>query len=98
MKITSVVFVTLSLSVLTSPVPQSTPDSQSSPINGLLAALGKSPIIGADVTALSGVLTTFEQGLATTLNVDTTQSGVARCTPMTVIFARGTTEPGNVGL
>ena len=78
--------------VLSSPVPQS------SPINGLLAALGNTPIIGADVTALSSLLTTFEQGLATILNVETTENGSAGCAPMTVIFARGTTEPGNVGL
>lgn len=85
----------LSTSVTALPAPQS-PDS--SPINGLLAALVGSPIIGADVTAISGALTTFEAGLATTLNVDTTQNGGSGCVAMTVIFARGTTEPGNVGL
>jgi hypothetical protein len=88
----SYVFLLQLSAVISSPVPQS------SPINGLLAALVNSPIIGADVTTLSSTLTTFEQGLATTLNVDTTENGGAGCAPMTVIFARGTTEPGNVGL
>jgi len=85
MRNTAFISLSFSLSVLSSPIPQS------SPINGLLAALGKSPIIGADVTALSNVVTTFEAGLAATLNVDTTQNGGARCAAMTVIFSRGTT-------
>jgi hypothetical protein len=66
MRNTAFISLSFSLSVLSSPIPQS------SPINGLLATLGKSPIIGADVTALSNVVTTFEAGLAATLNVDTT--------------------------
>jgi len=70
----------------------------SNPINGLLAGLGMVPIIGQSITAISGVLTAFESALATTLNVDTTQNGASGCKDMTVIFARGTTEPGNVGL
>jgi Cutinase len=70
----------------------------SSPINGLLAGLGMVPIIGESITAVSTVLTDFESVLAKTLNVDTTESAASGCTKMTVIFARGTTEPGNVGL
>lgn len=70
----------------------------SNPINGLLAGLGMVPIIGESVTAISGVLTAFEATLATALNVDTTENAGSGCTAMTVIFARGTTEPGNVGL
>ncbi|KAH6712380.1 cutinase [Leptodontidium sp. MPI-SDFR-AT-0119] len=49
------------------------------------------------VSALSDTLTAFEQGIATVLAVDTTSSSPT-CAPMMVIFARGTTEPGNVGL
>lgn len=70
----------------------------SNPINGLLAGLGMVPIIGQSVTTISGVLTDFESVLAKTLNVDVTENGVSRCKDMTVVFARGTTEPGNVGL
>jgi Cutinase len=70
----------------------------SNPINGLLAGLGMVPIIGQSITAISTVLTDFEGVLAKALNVDTTQKGVSGCKDMTVIFARGTTEPGNVGL
>jgi hypothetical protein len=70
----------------------------SNPINGLLAGLGMVPIIGQSVTAISSVLTDFEGVLAKTLNVDVTENGVSGCKDMTVIFARGTTEPGNVGL
>jgi len=68
--------------------------------SGLLAGLDMIPIIGQSVTAISDVLTTVESTLATALNVDTTANadGVAGCKDMTVIFARGTTEPGNVGL
>ena len=70
----------------------------SNPINGLLAGLVMVPIIGQSVSAISGVLTDFESVLAKTLNVDTTEDGASGCKDMTVIFARGTTEPGNVGL
>jgi len=70
----------------------------SNPINGLLAGLGMVPIIGQSVTAISDVLTTFEATLAKTLKVDTTENGASGCKDMTVIFARGTTESGNVGL
>ncbi|KAH7348496.1 cutinase [Rhexocercosporidium sp. MPI-PUGE-AT-0058] len=49
------------------------------------------------VTSLSNTLTVFEQGLGSLLAVDTTSSETT-CAPMMVIFARGTTEPGNVGL
>jgi Cutinase len=72
----------------------------SNPIGGLLADLDMIPIIGQSVTAISDVLTTVESTLATALNFDTTENsdGAAGCKDMTVIFARGTTEPGNVGL
>ena len=31
-------------------------------------------------------------------NIQTNQNAASTCAPMTVIFARGTTEPGNVGV
>lgn len=69
----------------------------SSLVNGLLAAVLMAPAINMKVEALSDTLTGFEQGIATTLGVDTTASS-ATCAPVMVIYARGTTEPGNVGL
>jgi len=66
-------------------------------LNRILVAVGNLPGVGESVTAISGVLTSFEAGLATTLKVDTSEDNTA-CAAMTVIFARGTTEPGNVGI
>lgn len=68
-----------------------------SPLNVLLAAVGKLPVIGVELKVIGDLLTTVEATLAKTLGVDTTESE-SGCTAMTVIFARGTTEPGNVGL
>jgi len=110
-----------SLSVFSSPLPQTT-DATSNSIataqagqasngvfgrqglssgnllNTLLAEIGNLPGIGGAITALSAVLTTFEQDIATLLGVQTTQNDGTGCKAMSVIFARGTTEPGNVGL
>jgi hypothetical protein len=110
----SVVFITIFSCVYAGPVPQDAQASNatmaaavstaaqtadaSNPINRLLAGLGMVPIIGASVTAISSVLTDFEGTLAKTLNVDTIEDAAAGCKYMAVIFARGTTEPGNVGL
>ncbi|KAK2625988.1 hypothetical protein QTJ16_004250 [Diplocarpon rosae] len=66
-------------------------------INGLLAAVVKLPGIGMSVGALSDLTTAFTADLAQTLGVDTTVSQ-ATCAETMVIFARGTTEAGNVGL
>lgn len=66
-------------------------------LNALLSAIIKIPIIGAAVDTIGDVLISLETSLARALNVDTTQQE-SGCTAMTVIFARGTTEPGNVGL
>ncbi|PBP15993.1 cutinase [Diplocarpon rosae] len=66
-------------------------------INGLLAAVVKLPGIGMSVGALSDLTTAFTADLAQTLGVATTVSQPA-CAEMMVIFARGTTEAGNVGL
>ncbi|KAL2064273.1 hypothetical protein VTL71DRAFT_4767 [Oculimacula yallundae] len=71
--------------------------SAKSLINSLIAATIMAPIINTKVAALSDSLNKFSQGIATVLSVDTTVSASA-CSEMMVIFARGTTEPGNVGL
>jgi cutinase len=59
--------------------------------------VAKLPGIGQSITAISGALTSFETTIGAVLHVDETENGGA-CTAMAVIFARGTTEPGNVGL
>lgn len=81
------------------PVPQ----APSNPINAILAALVNLPIIGQAVNGISDALTTFEQDLAVATGTQTTENdpegaSSASCAPMSVVFARGTTEPGNVGL
>lgn len=71
--------------------------SQNSPLNALLAAVGKLPIVGVELKSIGDLLTTVEAALGQALGVPTSETGTS-CTAMTVIFARGTTEPGNVGL
>ncbi|KAF4630176.1 hypothetical protein G7Y89_g7964 [Cudoniella acicularis] len=83
---------------LTAAQSQSLSASTSSGINALLAKVGQLPIVGLTVNALSDVIKTAEAALATTLNIDTSEDAANGCTAMTVIFARGTTEPGNVGV
>src|ERR1700709_1572970 len=64
-----------------------------SPLNALLAAVGTLPIVGAATQDIGDLLTTVEATLAAALGIQTTENE-AGCTAMTVIFARGTTEPG----
>jgi cutinase len=58
------------------------------------------PVIDDTLAAVIGVLTDFEQDIADLTGVQTTQNelGAGACTEWTIIFARGTTEPGNVGV
>ena len=66
-------------------------------INSILLAVGNLPGIGGAIDTLSAGLTTLEQGLATALGIQTEEDQLS-CAAMSVIFARGTTEPGNVGV
>ena len=70
---------------------------QESTINGLIAAVGKMPIIGLTLSAVGDLLTTAEGAPAVVLGVQTSESQTG-CAEMTVFFARGTMESGIGGL
>ncbi|KAK0109727.1 hypothetical protein ONS95_002406 [Cadophora gregata] len=57
------------------------------------------PAIDGTLAAISGILTTFQGFLALVSGKKTTYNQLSStCKPYTVVFARGTTEPGNVGI
>jgi cutinase len=57
------------------------------------------PALDGTISAVAGILTTFEALLADLTGEQTTYNELGQaCTKYTVIFARGTTEPGNVGI
>jgi cutinase len=73
---------------------------QSNPINQLLALITQLFPVNILVTDLEDLITTAEVGLAAVTGIDTTKNDLAsnRCADMTIVFARGTTEAGNVGV
>ncbi|KAK2729077.1 cutinase [Colletotrichum kahawae] len=73
----------------------------SGPLNQFLRLISTLPAGAAALDAVGLVLTPLQQSLADSVGIDTTENGLApnaTCADITVIFARGTTEPGNVGL
>jgi cutinase len=92
---------------LASPVPNPTLGNRElelvereTPLNAFLTILLEylPPINGA-ISVVGGILTTFENLLADLTGEQTTYNELGQaCTEYTVIFARGTTEPGNVGV
>jgi cutinase len=57
------------------------------------------PAVDATIASLVGVLTDFEVLLVDVTGEQDTYNGLGGpCTEYTLIFARGTTEPGNVGI
>lgn len=66
--------------------------------NALSTQAGAFPNVGQNISNLGDSLTTYETTLGTNLNLQDSQNGGSGCTAMTVIFARGTSEPGNVGI
>ncbi len=57
------------------------------------------PDIDGDINTVTGVLTSFENLLSLVTGIQTTYNDLgSSCKKYTVVFARGTTEPGNVGI
>lgn len=67
-------------------------------VDKLLAAVLSSFPIGSAVKDLQSTLTSTQQDIADRLDVDTTRNASAGCADVTILFARGTDDPGNVGL
>lgn len=68
-------------------------------INSFLAEIAILCPFSGIISDISGLLVAAEQTLAFLFGIQTTQNGLSgSCGPVTVIFARGTTEPGNVGV
>jgi cutinase len=71
------------------------------PLNQFLRIISSLPQGERALDAISKILTPLQQSLATSAGINTSRDDMAQnapCADMTVIFARGTTEPGNVGL
>lgn len=67
-------------------------------LNEFLAEVGL--IFPVDVTLVAGAdaFAAGEVVLADLFDIQTTENGSGSCTDVTVLFARGTTETGNVGI
>lgn len=66
-------------------------------LNTFLGLIVKLFPVNTVIDNTCGTLNTGQQILATVFNLDTTQSSSNSCKDVTVIFARGTCDPGNVG-
>ncbi|PMD54538.1 carbohydrate esterase family 5 protein [Hyaloscypha bicolor E] len=88
---------------LASPVPNHGPKDlveRETALNAFLTVLlDYLPALDGTISAVAGVLTVFENLLALLTGEKTTYNELGgTCKTYTVIFARGTTEPGNVGI
>ena len=90
----------LGATVLASPLPSNALVERNAPLNEFLSILlSHLPAINGSITAVSGLITDFDQVLADLTGAQTTQNQyIGVCTEYTVLFARGTSEPGNVSL
>ncbi|KAE8132786.1 cutinase-domain-containing protein [Aspergillus pseudotamarii] len=90
----------LGASVLARPLPNDALVERNAPLNEFLSVLlSHLPAINGSITAVSGLITDFDQLLADITGAQTTLNGfTGTCTDYTVLFARGTSEPGNVGV
>src|SRR3954471_16734486 len=97
------VFALVGLAVA-SPIPATTLsrnlEERNTPLNTFLSILlDYLPAIDGTIEAVTGVLTVFEKLLAVLTGEQTSYNDLSgSCKAYTVIFARGTTEPGNVGI
>jgi hypothetical protein len=73
---------------------------RNAPLNEFLSILlSHLPAINGSIEAVSGIITDFDQLVARLTGAETTRNGfTGACTDYTVLFARGTSEPGNVCL
>lgn len=70
-------------------------------LNRFLRLISTLPEGAMALDAVGRILTPLQQRLADSVGIDTTRDDLAQnaaCADVTVVFARGTTEPGNVGL
>ncbi|RDW66012.1 cutinase-6 [Coleophoma cylindrospora] len=96
----------LSILALAFAAPAPVPAAKDEPLlsrnlNSLLTAiLDAAPGLEGDINDITGVLTAAEELLAVVTGTQTTYNELATkaCTAYTIIFARGTSEPGNVGI
>lgn len=104
MRASSIITLFLSTFASAAVLPAKTPNRfstrQSSAINQLLAAVTSSFPVNIAVTGLTDTISIAEQGLADALGQQTTRNDLqnGQCGDINVVFARGTTETGNVGL
>lgn len=89
---------------IASPVPATNLDrdlvKRQTPLNAFLdVLLDFLPALDGTLESVLSVLTAFEQLLAVLTGEKTSYNDLSgACKPYTVVFARGTTEPGNVGI
>jgi cutinase len=88
---------------IASPVPVLGPktiEERETALNAFLTVLlDYLPALDGTISSVVGVLTVFENLLALLTGEQTTYNELGgTCKTYTVIFARGTTEPGNVGI
>jgi len=97
------IFAILGLTIA-SPIPAATQDrdlsKRNTPLNEFLTVLlDYLPEVDGSIETVTGILTVFENLLSLlTGEQDTYNDLSGSCKEYTVIFARGTTEPGNVGI